>query len=196
MSTKIRMMRMGAMKRPFYRLVVVDSRNRRDGRYIENVGTYNPIPKETEVTLKEDRILDWLSKGAQPSGTVESLLRNAGILERFQLIKAGTPPEELEAKLEEWRAKLPKASSDKMSRADKKQAKKQAERDAAAAKIAAEEAEAKAAAAAEAKEKAKAEAAEAKAKAEAEAAEAKAKAEAEAAEAPAEEAPAAEDTEA
>jgi small subunit ribosomal protein S16 len=109
LSTKIRLMRMGAMKRPFYRLVVVDSRNRRDGRYIENLGTYNPIPKETEVTLKEDRIIDWLGKGAQLTETAESLVRSHGILEKFQLMKAGTPPEELEAKLAEWKAKLPQA---------------------------------------------------------------------------------------
>lgn len=150
MSTKIRMMRMGAMKRPFYRLVVVDSRNRRDGRYIENVGTYNPIPKETQVTLKDERILHWLGKGVELSNTVESLFRKAGILERYQLIKSGTPPEELEAKLAEWRAKLPQSSGDKLSRADKKSQKKQAERDAAFAKAAAEEAEAKIKAKAEA----------------------------------------------
>ena len=159
MSTKIRMMRMGAMKRPFYRLVVVDSRNRRDGRYIENVGTYNPIPKETQVTLKDERILHWLGKGVELSNTVENLLRKAGIMERYQLIKSGTPPEELEAKLAEWREKLPQSSGDKLSRADKKSQKKQAERDAAFAKAAAEEAEAKA----EAKAKAKAEADAAKA---------------------------------
>ena len=165
MSTKIRLMRMGAMKRPFYRLVVVDSRKRRDGRYIENLGTYNPMPKETEITLREERILDWLGKGAQLTETAESLVRSEGILERFQLIKSGTPPEELEAKLSEWKAKLPQARDGKLSRPEKKQAKKQADRDAAVAKAAAAEAEAKAAAAAEAKAKAAEEAAAAKAEA-------------------------------
>ena len=81
MAIKIRLMRLGAMKRPFYRVVVVDSRNRRDGRYIENLGTYNPIPKATEVNLKEDRILHWMGEGAQLTKTAESLIRSAGILD-------------------------------------------------------------------------------------------------------------------
>ena len=124
MSTKMRLMRMGSMKRPFYRIVVVDSRKRRDGRYIENVGTYNPIPKETEITLKEERILHWLGEGAILSGTVENLVRQAGILEKFQLIKSGVSAEELDAKLLEWQAKLPKALDTKLSRTEKKAKKK------------------------------------------------------------------------
>jgi small subunit ribosomal protein S16 len=117
-------MRMGSMKRPFYRLVVVDSRTRRDGRCIENLGTYNPLPAETEVTLQEDRILHWLGQGAQMSGTAEDLVRQAGLLERFQLLKAGTPHEELEAKLAEWKARQPRVSGGRLSRADKKAQKK------------------------------------------------------------------------
>jgi small subunit ribosomal protein S16 len=124
LSTKMRLMRMGSMKRPFYRIVVVDSRKRRDGRYIENVGTYNPIPKETEITLKEERILHWLGEGAILSGTVENLVRQAGILEKFQLIKSGVSAEELDAKLLEWQAKLPKALDTKLSRTEKKAKKK------------------------------------------------------------------------
>jgi small subunit ribosomal protein S16 len=111
--------------------VVVDSRNRRDGRYIENLGTYNPIPKATEIALKEDRILHWLGEGVQLSPTAESLIRSEGILEKFDLLKRGVKSEELEGKLGEQRAKQPRASGEKLSRADKKAAKKQSEREAA-----------------------------------------------------------------
>ncbi len=172
MSTKIRLTRMGSMKRPHYRMVVVDSRNRRDGRYIENLGTYNPVPAKAELNLNEERILHWLGLGAVPSGTAESLIRNEGIMEKFGLLKSGVSAEDLEAKLTEWKSKQPQAAANTLSRAEKKAKKKT---DAIAAKVAAEakeKAEAEKAAAAEAKAKAEAEAAEAKAKAEAEATEA------------------------
>ena len=141
MSATIRLTRMGAMKRPFYRIVVLDSRKRRDGRYLENLGTYNPVPAQAEITLKEDRILYWLGEGVQMSNTVESLLRSAGILEKHSLLKSGVSPEELDSRLEEWKSKQPKPEEGRLSRADKKAQKKT---DIAAAK-AAEEAAAKAA---------------------------------------------------
>ena len=118
------MTRMGAMKRPFYRLVVMDSRDRRDGRYIENLGTYDPLPAAAKIQLNEERILHWLAKGAQPSGTAASLMRREGILEKFQLLHAGVSAEELPAKLEEWKAKQPKAAAGALSRAEKKAQKK------------------------------------------------------------------------
>ena len=73
----IRLARGGALKRPFYHIVVTDSRNRRDGRYIERLGYYNPIATGAEVPLffKLDRVDDWMSKGAQTSETVASLLK-------------------------------------------------------------------------------------------------------------------------
>ena len=83
MSVKIRLTRMGSRKKPFYRINVADSRAPRDGRFIETVGTYNPLVDENSVTLKEDRILDWLSKGAQPSDTVRDILSRAGIMKKF-----------------------------------------------------------------------------------------------------------------
>lgn len=80
MSVKIRLTRMGTKKRPYYRIVVVDSRKKRDGAYIENVGVYHPLEKEEEETrLDEERIRDWLSKGARPSHTVKVLLNKKGI---------------------------------------------------------------------------------------------------------------------
>lgn len=120
------MTRMGSMKRPFYRLVVMDSRDRRDGRYIENLGTYDPIPAAAQVKLNEERILHWLGQGAQPSGTAESLMRREGIMEKFQLLSRGVSAEELPAKLAEWKAKQPQKHTDTPSRAEKRATKKSA----------------------------------------------------------------------
>ena len=80
---KIRLTRLGAKKAPFYRIVVADSRSPRDGRFIETVGTYNPLVEENQVTLKEERVLEWLSKGAQPSDTVRNILSKEGVMKKF-----------------------------------------------------------------------------------------------------------------
>ena len=78
MSVKIRLARHGAKKRPFYRIVVADSESPRDGRFLENVGTYNPLIDPAEVTLKNERISYWIGQGAIPSDTVKSLLKREG----------------------------------------------------------------------------------------------------------------------
>lgn len=83
MSVKIRLTRMGSKKKPYYRINVADSRSPRDGRFIETVGTYNPLVTENQVTLKEERVLEWLSNGAQPSDTVRNLLSKAGVMKKF-----------------------------------------------------------------------------------------------------------------
>ena len=85
MSLKIRLARGGAKKRPFYSIVVADSRNPRDGRFIEKVGTYNPILKSDDpnrVLLKLDRIQDWMKKGALPTDRVARFLDQAGVMKR------------------------------------------------------------------------------------------------------------------
>jgi len=79
MSVKIRLARHGANKRPFYRIVVADTESPRDGRYLETVGTYNPLPDPAEVSLKGDRIKYWLEQGAIPTDTVKGLLKKEGI---------------------------------------------------------------------------------------------------------------------
>lgn len=80
MSVKIRLKRFGTKKRPFYRIVVTDSRNPRDGRTIEEVGLYHPIEKEeNQLRVKEDRVKEWLSKGARPTPTVKRLLNKIKI---------------------------------------------------------------------------------------------------------------------
>lgn len=83
MAVKIRLTRMGSKKKPFYRINVADSRAPRDGRFIETVGTYNPLVAENQITVKEDRVLEWLAKGAQPSDTVRNILSKAGVMAKF-----------------------------------------------------------------------------------------------------------------
>lgn len=78
MSVKIRLARHGAKKRPFYRIVVADSECRRDGRYLEKVGTYNPLPEQAEVNLKDERVKYWMDQGAIPTDTVKSILKKQG----------------------------------------------------------------------------------------------------------------------
>lgn len=89
MSVKIRMRRMGSKRKPFYRIVVADSRMPRDGRFIEEIGYYNPLTNPDEVKLEEDKIFEWLEKGAQPSDTVRSLLSKAGLMTRYHDAKYG-----------------------------------------------------------------------------------------------------------
>jgi small subunit ribosomal protein S16 len=82
MAVKIRLKRMGAMKRPFYRIVVADSRFPRDGRFIETLGYYNPCVEPSELKIDSDRAKHWLSVGAQPTDTAGALLKKQGIIER------------------------------------------------------------------------------------------------------------------
>ena len=83
MAVKIRLKRMGAKKRPFYRLVVADSRAARDGAFIDTLGFYNPIAEPVELKIDEEKALDWLQKGAQPSDTAKTLLKKSGVMEKF-----------------------------------------------------------------------------------------------------------------
>jgi len=93
MSVKIRLRRMGAKKRPFYRLVVADSRVARDGRFIETLGYYNPCVQPSDIKIDGDRARYWLGVGAQPSDTVAGLLKSQGIMDRLPAAAAGAPTE-------------------------------------------------------------------------------------------------------
>ncbi len=84
MAVRIRLARHGAKKRPYYRIVAASSEAPRDGRFLEVLGTYNPLTDPATITVKKDRLLDWLGKGAQPSDTVRSLLRKSGVLAKAQ----------------------------------------------------------------------------------------------------------------
>ena len=83
MSVRIRLKRLGAKKRPFYRVVVADQRSPRDGRFIENIGRYQPMDDPSVIEIDEERALHWLRVGAQPSNTVRVLMTKVGIWERF-----------------------------------------------------------------------------------------------------------------
>ncbi|MEN8246767.1 MAG: 30S ribosomal protein S16 [Thermodesulfobacteriota bacterium] len=80
MSVKIRLARHGAKKRPYYRIVVADSESPRDGRYLEAIGSYNPLQDPAEVTLKTERVKYWIEQGALPSDTVKSILKKEGLI--------------------------------------------------------------------------------------------------------------------
>lgn len=89
MAVKLRLLRMGAKKAPFYRIVAADSRSPRDGRFIELLGTYDPNSNPAKVTIKEEEVLKWLNNGAQPSDTVKNLLSKEGIIKKFADSKSG-----------------------------------------------------------------------------------------------------------
>ncbi|BDV41773.1 30S ribosomal protein S16 [Geotalea uraniireducens] len=83
MAIKMRLARAGAKKKPFYQIVIADVRSRRDGRFIENVGTYDPNQNPAAVKFEESKALEWLGKGAQPTDTVKQILKQQGIWEKF-----------------------------------------------------------------------------------------------------------------
>lgn len=81
MAVKLRLKRMGAKKAPFYRVVVADSRYPRDGRFIEEIGTYDPIAEPAKVNIDAEKALKWIKNGAQPTDTVKSLLKKSGVIQ-------------------------------------------------------------------------------------------------------------------
>ncbi len=83
MSTKIRLRRMGAKKAPFYRIVVTDSRSPRDGRFIEEIGYYNPLQDPAVLKIDEEKALKWMRNGVQLSDTAKRLFREAGIMKKY-----------------------------------------------------------------------------------------------------------------
>jgi len=109
LAVKLRLRRMGKKKQPIYKIVAADARSPRDGRFLEILGLYNPLTNPHTVNINEDRILYWLSNGAQPTNTVKSLLRQKGITLKNDLIKRGVTEEKIETELSEWK-KLKEAS--------------------------------------------------------------------------------------
>lgn len=106
MAVKIRLQRKGRSKRPFYHIVIADARSSRDGRFIEKIGTYNPLTVPASIEIDRDKAYDWLMKGAQPTDTVRSILRFKGVLFRKHLnrgVKKGAlTPEVAEAQYTSW----------------------------------------------------------------------------------------------
>ncbi|MBI5416908.1 30S ribosomal protein S16 [Candidatus Poribacteria bacterium] len=97
MSLKIRLKRIGAKKKPFYRIVIADSHAWRDGKFIDNVGHYNPLVNPAAIAVDEEKVLSWLSKGAQPTDTVKNLLSSYGTMAKFALQKAAKAKEKLKS---------------------------------------------------------------------------------------------------
>ncbi len=87
MAVKLRLKRMGSKQRPFYRIVAADSRSPRDGRFIETIGTYQPIYKENNVTVDEEKALKWLNNGAIPTDTVKTILAKSGVWAKYKTKK-------------------------------------------------------------------------------------------------------------
>ncbi|MBN1534361.1 MAG: 30S ribosomal protein S16 [Spirochaetes bacterium] len=87
MAVKIRLQRMGTKKKPFYRVIAIDSREKRDGAFIEQLGLYQPIVDGTQFTVNEEKVLDWLKKGAQPSPTILRMLKQSGVWKKHKEAK-------------------------------------------------------------------------------------------------------------
>ncbi|MCF8331963.1 MAG: 30S ribosomal protein S16, partial [Bacteroidales bacterium] len=137
MPTKIRLQRRGRKKKPFFHIVIADGRAPRDGRYIEKIGTYDPLPQPAEVDINFERALDWLQKGAQPTATVRAILSYKGILYKNHLqkgvLKGALTQEQADAKFEAWmkekEEKIGREAQDfKLKQKEEKKKKLEAER--------------------------------------------------------------------
>lgn len=102
MAVRMRLTRMGRKKRPFYRIVVADAREPRDGKYLECIGTYNPISDPAEVNIAADRANYWLDQGVQPSDTVKNILQRQGIIFKRFLQKKGLDEAKIEEEMKKW----------------------------------------------------------------------------------------------
>ncbi len=99
---RIRLRRVGLKGQPSYRIVVADKESPRDGRFLEIIGFYNPRTQPATISVKEDRVYDWMSKGAQPTESVAQLFRTNGLLDRYARFKAGESVETLLAEVETY----------------------------------------------------------------------------------------------
>ncbi len=102
MAVKIRLTRMGKKKQPFYRIVAVDSRVRRDGKYIEKIGYYNPLTEPAQIVIDEEKAFRWLQNGAIPTDTVRSLFSRKGLLLKWNLKKRGLPDAQISEEFKKW----------------------------------------------------------------------------------------------
>lgn len=104
MAVKLRLTRRGKKKQPFYRIVAADSRTARDGKYIEKIGLYNPLPDPAEILIDEKKVFYWLNQGAIPSDTVKNLLSKKGIILKWSLKKKGLEEAKIEEEFNKWEA--------------------------------------------------------------------------------------------
>jgi len=125
MATKIRLQRHGKKKQPFYHIVIADSRAPRDGRFIENIGYYDPIKVPAKINLDFQKALDWYSKGAQPTDTVRNILRHEGVLLRYHLqlgiAKGALTQEQADVKFNDWKQSKENRAASKRNEAEQQE---------------------------------------------------------------------------
>ena len=124
MATKIRLKRIGRRNRPFYRLIVIDSRKKRDGAAIEQVGWYNPISVDDSYEINDERILHWLGEGAIPSDAVKKIMRQEGLSLRWHLMQQGTEEKEIEKEMKKWEMNRENVLADRQAKKLEKQSTK------------------------------------------------------------------------
>ena len=146
MAVHLRLRRMGKKKQPFYRIVAIDSRVARDGKYLENLGTYNPRTEPAAVAIDSGRAFYWLSQGAKPSDTVHNLLRQQGIMMRWHLQKLGWEEAKIGEEMKKWEALQAGKQQRHEARREQKKQQRKAKKAATAAKPEGEAASAPAAA--------------------------------------------------
>ena len=120
MATKIRLKRIGRRNRPFYRLVVMDSRKKRDGAAIEELGWFNPIQADKPYSLNDDRILHWLKLGAQPSEGAHGLMKRSGLAHRWHLTQQGLDENAIEKEMKKWALTREETLKNRAEKAEKK----------------------------------------------------------------------------
>ena len=125
MATKIRLKRIGRRNRPFYRLIVIDSRKKRDGAAIEQVGWYNPIADENSYDINGDRVLHWLGEGAIPSDAVKKIMRQEGLSLRWHLMQQDVDEKEIEKEMKKWELNRENVLADREAKKAEKLLKKE-----------------------------------------------------------------------
>jgi len=126
-SVKIRLTRTGRKKQPYYRIVVMDSRDRRDGAYVDQVGIYQPKHQPEVIHIEEEKALQWLSRGAIPSDTVKTLLSRRGVMLRFDMMKRNYTPDKIEEAVAKWREEAKSREAERAARRTTKRKAKTAE---------------------------------------------------------------------
>ena len=153
MSVKIRLQRLGRKKRPFYRIVAIDSKKRRDGLEIERLGWYDPIiQNSTSIKIDEEKTKSWIQKGAIPSDTVRSLIKRLGLSYKWSLEESGLSNEKVLEEMKKWQENQDKKAELLKKKKEDKKLQKQKELEQSAREAAAEEAPAEEAAAEEVSE--------------------------------------------
>jgi len=124
LAVRLRLRRIGQKKQPIYKIVAADSRSPRDGRFIEVIGTYNPMIDPALITVNEEKAMRWLTKGAEPTETVRSLLKRKGVWIKWDLMRRGKPAEFIASEMEKWNlqqaAKVEREAEKKARRAARK----------------------------------------------------------------------------